>query len=674
MLSLEMSLFIVILSFALAVFLFVYKAGTNDFYKSKVKLGGEKHRVSYLVYKVLGNIFIFLVINRYIEERLSEYAGVEELHSHKKIAINTSLVMIVVDLIMFLIFFSFTNSLVLTFLFIISVVFVDKKLIDFVVEKQRTAFLSSLVDFLDIYRNKYFECGNIPDEALIISLQSLDDKKYESFIVEIERVYDVVSSPDSEVLLTEYYQASKNNYLKLFAGLIHLTMENGDALTRDGFAFSNSIAWLSSEIKEEILMRDKLSFSLKSLNAIAVLPVFLITPIKNWASANFYPLERYYSSELGFYTEFFLASLILISYLFLSKIQEYSSEYEYGKDNLMKYINNRYISAVTKYVAPIPNSRRYNRIKNLKEHALVGESINTIYLKKLSNMLLFIIIAIILTISSVQIKKHTVLYSPTPPHGYLGGELVGQELEHAIIRTEKDRKVLLSIEEGLGKNEILNMIDREYVVFHEDRDRILKRILAKYKVYQSASVGLFHIVFIYVMAVIGFLMQNLLLRFKRRVIKIDSFGEIVKYQLIILVLMQSNNTEVDDILIWMERFSSLYKEPLNKAIMNYDSGSEAALINLKKASIDDEFKKIVEHMIGAENSISIKDAFSELESEKKYYEEKRHLVYSRMIDRKIGLGKIFGFVPVYSLIVVYFMLPLVYVSINEIQLYFDVLV
>ncbi len=673
MLSVEMSIFVIALSLLLLFMLFLYRFFSSNYYHSKSHTKVRRFRGRHYIGELFNRLIVISTLTEYIGRRLSEYRGqISELN--KKRAISTAVAIILIDLLMTAVFMLFDNSMTIRIIFCISIVFVDKKIVDFIVYRSKTDFLSSMVDFLDIYRNKYFESGNIPDEALILSLQSLDDKRYEAFILEIERIYELVTSPDADVLITEYYQLSKNNYLKLFAGLIHLTMENGDVMTRDGLAFSNSLNWLSLEIKDEILMRDKLSFSLKSLNFIAVIPVYLLTPIKNWASKNFYPLEKFYTSSLGFKTELFVAIIMLLSYILLSSIEDYSFERESIIVRLFHPRKKSVFARLLTYVKPIPNSFRYKRIANLREEALLDESIEVIYLKKIAYMMLFFVLAVVITVSSMELKKHAVLYNPTAPDGYLGGELVGEELKDAMIRSEKDRRIMKAIESGLSKDEILDMIDEEYQVFREDRNRVVKRIINKYNTYTSAQIGFLDVFMIYMFTLLGFVFYNFVLRFKKRLVKIDSFGEIVKYQLIILVLMQSSTTKIDDILIWMERFSKVYKEPINRAIMDYDSGSEEALVKLKNESKNDEFKKIVEHMIGAENNISIKEAFSELESEKKYYEEKRKVVYNRIINRKIGVGKIVGFVPMYALIVVYFMFPLVYVSVTEIQVYFDVLI
>ncbi len=310
----------------------------------------------------------------------------------------------------------------------------------------------------------------------------------------------------------------------------------------------------------------------------------------------------------------------------------------------------------------------------LKEESMTSGSIDKIYLRKLLFSLVFLCLSTAVVFSGLSVKKHSILYDPTPPNAYLGGELVGKDLEKAILRSEKDRRLILAIDSGIGSDEISSLVDREYVIFESEKQDVLKRIMFKYQQYKSATIGFWHILAIYIITVFGYLFYNFVMKFTSRMLAIDSLTEIAKYQLIILILVQSKCTEVEDILIWMERFSVAYKVPINKAIMDYDSGRELALKELKSKVKDEELKKIIDHMISAENNISIENAFSELEGEKKYYEEKRRIIYNRIIDKKIGVGKIVGFVPIYSLILIYFMLPLTYVSVSEMEAYFDVLI
>ncbi len=672
MLDNYLSIAIILISLLFGTLLFMLSVRPSEFDNIKVKNRKKAGKGCKFYYRVFKRFPVLNKVLTYIENKLTEYRG-EISDQNKKIALKILLSLIFVDIITITVFMIFEHSVSIIVAFLVSLFFINRGIIDYVVTKVKTNILIGIVDFLDIYRSKYYEAGAMPDEALLMSVQSLNHAKYQELVIEIERIHEVISSPDAETLLIDYYQESKNNYLKLFAGLVHLTMENGDTKTKSGTAFSNGLSQLSSEIKDEVILRERLNFSLKSLNVIAIIPLFIMTPLKNWASTNFYPLEKFYGSELGFQTEIAVLFAIILTYVFLSKIQHFSSA-EYKQNDLYdKLLKNQYIRKTTNVFTPAYSSSRYKDINRLRESALMVDSMEKIYLKKLTHAVIFLVIALLISLIAIDIKRDSILFSPTPPAGYLGGELNGEELEKAIVRSTKDRKVIKLLEQNVSKDKISKVIAEEYMVFSTEKVKVIKRILDKYEDYKNARIAFPQLLTMYVAMLFGFFCMNLIMRFRRRILRIDSLTEITKYQLIILVLMQSKHTEIEDLLVWMERFSLAHREALNRAIMNYDSGSEKALEELKKSSEDEEFRKIIDHMIGAEKSVSIKNAFSELESEKKYYEEKRRIVYNRIIDKKIGIGKIIGFIPIYSLILIYFMFPLVYVSVSEMHEYFKVL-
>ncbi len=672
MLTPKLSILFIFSSLILAIFLLYFSFKISEFEKIKVKKRKKSFINLWVCYKLLKKLYICSKILKYVESGITSYRDYVSYYT-RTLATKLVLALIFINFVFILVLINIKSSVSIIFGFIFALFFINKAMLDYIITKENTSTLVGLVDFLDIYMNKYYEANNMPDEALLMSIKTLDKNRYEDLIIEIQRIYNVISSPNSDIVLNEYYEMSKNNYFKLFAGIIYITMENGDTKSKDVSTFISSLSMLSSDIKEEIILREKLNFALKSLNIIALIPLFLVTPLKNWASESFYPLNRFYSSHLGFKVEVFVILATIVAYIFLDRIQTFSS-LQYSCDDVFdRLLKNKFLGTIVNIFMPINRSKRYKKIMDLKIRSLSADSIEKIYLKKLLFALFLAVFATIFIIFTLHLKKQNVLYMPTPPNGYLGGELVGRELELAKIRTDKDRKILKFIESGASKKEIVKLVSKEYLVFKSDSKKILDRVFKKYKIYRKSKFSFIHIFIVYVGFVLGFIFYNYSMKFKKGIVRIDSITEIAKFQLIILMLMQSKNISIEDLLVWMERFSLSHKEILNRAIMNYDSGSESVLHKLKNLSLEDEFRKIVDHLLSVDGSVSIKVAFSELENEKKYYEEKRKITYRRIIDKKISLGRIFGFVPIYSLILVYFMLPLVYVSISEMNEYFKVL-
>jgi uncharacterized protein YqhQ len=128
---------------------------------------------------------------------------------------------------------------------------------------------------------------------------------------------------------------------------------------------------------------------------------------------------------------------------------------------------------------------------------------------------------------------------------------------------------------------------------------------------------------------------------------------------------------VEHLLEWMERFSVIFKEPIQHCLLHYEHGAEQALEELKEAAPFLPFVRTVEKLQLAVEKIPIRQAFDDLESEQAFAQEQRKQDYERLIETKAGWGKMIGFAPMMSLIFGYLVFPLVYVSLSQMSVYYE---
>lgn len=167
--------------------------------------------------------------------------------------------------------------------------------------------------------------------------------------------------------------------------------------------------------------------------------------------------------------------------------------------------------------------------------------------------------------------------------------------------------------------------------------------------------------------------QLLYKRFRQYLIKIATRSEVNRYHTVILAIMHIPQMGVDNILQWMEKFSTAYKDILQTALLDFDSGGLKTLQSLYKKSHDVEFQKIITQLMMASESLTVVKAFEELESEKAYYLEKKKRAQDDFVTKKVSLGQIVGFAPTYATIIIYFMVPMVYASFMEMKRYMEML-
>lgn len=183
--------------------------------------------------------------------------------------------------------------------------------------------------------------------------------------------------------------------------------------------------------------------------------------------------------------------------------------------------------------------------------------------------------------------------------------------------------------------------------------------------------GWYEVLICVIIAGISYMVPIWLLTFQIEMRKLEKENEVMQFQTIILMLMNIERISVETILEWLERYSNIFKEPINKCLNNYESGAYEALEKLKEDVSYKDLIRIIEGLQAAVEKISIKEAFDELETEREFYKEKRKEANDRLITRKGLIGKAVGFTPMVLLFVGYLIIPLIYVGIKSLSVSFS---
>ena len=105
-------------------------------------------------------------------------------------------------------------------------------------------------------------------------------------------------------------------------------------------------------------------------------------------------------------------------------------------------------------------------------------------------------------------------------------------------------------------------------------------------------------------------------------------------------------------------------------MLHFEHGPEQALEQLKEEVGLPEFQRLIDKLQLALGKISIREAFDDLESMMAFYFETAE-VYSKIIDIKAGWGRTIGFTPMYALIFMYLVIPLVGMSFVQMNMYYE---
>ena len=581
--------------------------------------------------------------------------------------IITRALVVLLPLILITIMITKTNFLLMFILLMFELFMIDI-LIESSVDKKDDSLLAQQVDFFSEVRHAYHEF-NMVEEA--IYQVSQDDEKEVSR--QGEKIYEILISDDPETELEKYYDVAPNNFLKEFAGLSYLTKEFGDRKIDGASLYLKNIDNITQEMQIEILKRDKLNYVFRSLSFIAIAPVLLLEPLKNWAVSNFGFVKNWYYGKSGMIVQILILIITFVSYVLVRKIKDNGSVNMSTKNTQNPWQEKIYKNKIGKklvdLILPKDGTKEYKKMKNLLIDSASPSKMEWVYINRVA-------IAIVTFISSLFIfsylHKIAIDYEytqPTTDYNLIGGQTARDE-QKAMELTLQDNEFLDMFRGKVDttEKEIERALRRsKYYREAEDEEitKAVERIYEKLQIVNSECMQWFEFLLAFVFMIVGYMSPVWILMFQAKMRKLEMEDEVMQFQTIILMLMRIERVNVEIILEWLERYSNIFRSQITRCVNNYEAGAWEALEELKNEISYSQLIRIVESMQATVEKIPIKDAFDELDSEREYYRDKRKESNERLISRKAMIGKVLGFAPMVCLFVGYLIVPLVFIGLTS---------
>ena len=610
-------------------------------------------------------------IKRYalkIRRRLEIINIDDEYNTRKGTAkILTKAIAIVVPLIIVTIVITSSNYLVMFILLIFEVFMIDT-LIDGSVDKIDNTILKEQIEFFSEIRHAYHEF-NMVEEAIYQISQ--DDEK--SISRQGEKIYEILISNDPETELEKYYDVAPNSFLKEFAGISYLTKEFGDRKVNGSSLYLKNVNNITEEMQLEILKRDKLNYVFQSLSVIAITPVLLLEPLKNWAISNFSFVASWYQGKPGTIVQIIILLLTFISYILVRRLKDNGST-GINTKNIenpwqAKLYKNKIIKKIVDLFIPKLGTKEYRKVQKYLKDSASHLKMEWLYINRITIAIVTCIVSIVVFSQLHKIAVDYIYTEPTTDYDIFGG-LSEKDEEKAMEVTEQDNKVL---DQFRGKTkttteEIRLAVQRLKYYEEADEEEIetaVERIEGKLQVINSEYMQWFELLLAFVFAIIAYMAPIWLLIFQVKMRQLEMEDEVMQFQTIILMLMRIERVSVEIILEWLERYSNIFKAPITKCVNNYEAGAWEALEAMKDEVSYQPLIRIIESLQAAVEKIPIADAFDELDSERDYYQAKRKESNERLISRKGMIGKVIGFAPMVCMFVGYLIIPLVFIGLTS---------
>ena len=609
-------------------------------------------------------------IKRYalkIRRRLEIINIDDEYNTRKGTAkILTRTLAIVVPVMILTIMISSKNYLLMFILLLFELFMIDT-LIDGSVDKIDNKILKEQIDFFSEIRHAYHEY-NMVEEA--IYQVSQDDEKDVSR--QGEKIYEILISDDPEMELEKYYDIAPNSFLKEFAGVSYLTKEFGDRKVDGASLYLKNVNNITQEMQLEILKRDKLNYVFQSLSVIAIAPVLLLEPLKNWAISNFSFTASWYQGKAGMIVQMLILLITFVSYVLVRKLKDNgSTAIDTRTENPWqeKLYKKKPIKKIVDLFIPKKGTKEYRKVVQLLKDAASPQKMEWLFMNRIAIAIVTFCASIIIFTQLHVVAINYIYTEPTTDYNIIGG--LSEKDEKKAMEITKQDNIILDQYRGKPKTtqeQIKTSVQKlKYYEGAESTeiDKAAERIYNKLHVINTEYVQWFELLLAFVFAVIGYMAPLWILVFQAKMRQLEMEDEVMQFQTIILMLMRIERVNVEIILEWLERYSNIFKAPITKCVNNYEAGAWESLEAMKEEVNYVPMIRIIESLQAAVEKIPITDAFDELDSERDYYQEKRKESNERLIKRKGMIGKAIGFAPMVCLFVGYLIIPLVFIGLTS---------
>lgn len=609
-------------------------------------------------------------IKRYalkIRRRLEIINIDDEYNTRKGTAKILTRTLAIVAPIMILTIMIASSNFLLMFILLLFELFMIDTLIDGSVDKIDNKILKEQIDFFSEIRHAYHEY-NMVEEAIYQISQ--DDEKDVSR--QGEKIYEILISDDPEMELEKYYDIAPNSFLKEFAGVSYLTKEFGDRKVDGASLYLKNVNNITQEMQLEILKRDKLNYVFQSLSVIAIAPVLLLEPLKNWAISNFSFTASWYQGKAGMIVQMLILLITFVSYVLVRKLKDNgSTAIDTRTENPWqeKLYKKKPIKKVVDLFIPKKGTKEYRKVVQLLKDAASPQKMEWLFMNRIAIAIVTFFASIIVFTQLHVVAINYIYTEPTTDYNIIGG--LSEKDEKKAMEITKQDNIVLDQYRGKTKTtqeQIKTSVQKlKYYEGAESTeiDKAAERIYNKLQVINTEYVQWFELLLAFVFAVIGYMAPLWILVFQAKMRQLEMEDEVMQFQTIILMLMRIERVNVEIILEWLERYSNIFKAPITKCVNNYEAGAWEALEAMKDEVNYVPMIRIIESLQAAVEKIPITDAFDELDSERDYYQEKRKESNERLIKRKGMIGKAIGFAPMVCLFVGYLIVPLVFIGLTS---------
>lgn len=524
-------------------------------------------------------------------------------------------------------------------------------------EKLDGKLINQLGTFITDIRH-YYSSQSAVEDAIY---DTLDETPYEMGL-HATKIYKILTSTDVKQEVDKYTDVAPNKYILTLVSICSSIKEYGDKPLEDGQSlFLKNLGYLKKEINIELLRRKRNAFLFSGLIALTLIPLFFLKAIESWCITNVPEMENFYRGNAGTIVMAAIFIITVLIYQLVANLKDGHSEDT--KDH--KLINKILTIPIVNKLVTLEINRHYTKHLRIDDGLkMVGDRIGVkgFLLKRVLLGIFSVILVLVVIFTAEYRSRYNILndFSESFESSLVPDEEYRQIMrqaafDHTLIcldvpDTEENRAFIAA---EIEKRGIATKFAREVA------DEVFLRV-AQYK---NVFFQWWFMLILIAGYVAGYYIPYLILLYKLGIVKMDMEDEVIQYQTIVLILMHVDGIMIDTVLEWMERFSYCFRQSIQECIINLEYSTQKALLKMKNQESFPPFRRFVDNLLMVESE-DILTAFSEIETDREYYEDKRKEDNEIIMTKKAEIGKMIAFIPLFATLLGYLIAPFAVYAIN----------
>ncbi|WP_338554571.1 hypothetical protein [Paenibacillus sp. KS-LC4] len=511
---------------------------------------------------------------------------------------------------------------------------------------------------------------------VLVSLENAAERSKPLVAEHARKIANILGAVDPQDELQKYYDTAPNRYMKQLAGVSYKIGEYGDVDIHKGekSIYLAMLGNIREEIHLDINRRERIDRLLAGIVFVAVSPIFMLDPIRNWAESMFPIVSDYYNSAWGLYSLILLYIVFATSFIALRILKGVDGDAQAVKDEgkwLNRLLKIKGIKQLVGRITPAEHDALHLKALNRLKEANSSLTIHAYYLQKIIVSVVAFLVIIVFQVSIHQTIKHNVL---EPNIAITTG---GNQPESQRLLSEERYRFENSLVGELVAKDIppdeasayiyKNLQNKNYLPEGLDEAKYAAGLMERVEAYKSEYYKWYELIIAFCIALAFFYSPDVYMVIQKQIRKWEMQNEVDGFNTLSMMLSNFPNISVYEIIEWLHRYSYIFERQLLRCMLDYEAGAWGAIEQLKDDARFVPLERLADRLQVAADLIPVKEAFDDMEAERAFAMDQRKEHYEKTISTKSTLGKMFGFLPIQATFALYLLLPFAYMAFQQLS-------